>query len=411
MPDGSLRVAIFAESYLPYLSGVTVATDALARGLATAGHRVLVVAPRPLGGPVDGDSSAGAEGPNLAHAWLPSYQLPVVVPPGYRMPWPRSSSALRVATAFRPQVVHAQSPFVSGLMARRVARRVGAPLIFTHHTRFSDYRHYLGLLAVPGAALTDRHLRRFWESCAAIVAPSRELAAEISDRLSGSRSPPIVRVVPTGLDLPSIAALEAIDPRPLAGWPAGTSVIASLGRLAPEKSIEVVVDAFAALRPADHVRLLLIGGGPSEAALRRRAAAGDLAGRVHLTGPLPRERALAMLKGADVFAFASRTETQGLVLAEALACGVPVVALPGPGVVDSVRDGEDGVVVDAAQGDRSDALARALDDLLRDDARRRRLASAAAAGSVRFDLRRRIAEVEHLYREAVARRAGSTLTP
>jgi glycosyltransferase involved in cell wall biosynthesis len=121
-----MRVVIFAESYLPYLSGVTVSTDALARGLGRLGHEVLLVAPRPSDGAVP--SGVGSPGPEPRIAWLPSYQLPFMVPTGYRMPWPHPfAAALREALDFGPDVVHTQSPFVVGLLARRLARRGGAP--------------------------------------------------------------------------------------------------------------------------------------------------------------------------------------------------------------------------------------------------------------------------------------------
>ncbi|HEX2194748.1 MAG TPA: glycosyltransferase, partial [Candidatus Limnocylindria bacterium] len=129
MSQRSFRVAIFAETYLPYLSGVTVSTEALARGLGSLGHRVLLAAPRPARGESPG--TAGAPGPEPEYAWLPSYQPPLPAPPGYRMPLPLPSEALRRARQFGPDVLHAQSPFVSGLMARRTAQRAGVPLVFT----------------------------------------------------------------------------------------------------------------------------------------------------------------------------------------------------------------------------------------------------------------------------------------
>jgi 1,2-diacylglycerol 3-alpha-glucosyltransferase len=398
-----MRIAIFAESHLPYLSGVTVSTDALARGLRARGNEVLVVAPRPSSGMIVELAGAGSPGPAPDHAWLPSYQLPRPVPPGYRMPWPlRGSAGIAAARAFRPDIVHAQSPFVTGQLARRLARELEIPLVFTHHTRFADYRHYLGPLAAPGAALTSAYLRAFWAGCAAVVAPSTDLADEIRARL-GRRPRPIVLVIPTGTDVAGIAALEPLDPRPLAGWPADSIVVASLGRLASEKSVETVVDAFAlAGADAPTLRLLLIGGGPSEPLLRRRAGEPGLSGRLHLTGQRPRLEALALLRGADVFAFASRTETQGLVLAEALASGLPAVALDGPGVRDSVRDGVDGRVIpaDPAEG-RAARLAAAITELAADSPARAAMAGRAAAGAGRFDLGVRIGEMEDLYRELI----------
>jgi 1,2-diacylglycerol 3-alpha-glucosyltransferase len=375
-----MRIAIFAESYLPYLSGVTISTDALARGLAAAGHEVLLIAPRPA------DPSTTA---SVSSAWLASYQLPRLVPRGYRMPWPLPSGALRRAEDFRPEVVHAQSPFVSGVMARRLARRLAAPLVFTHHTRFVDYRHYLGPAARPAAGLIDAYLRSYWAGCAAIICPSADLAAEIDSRLDPQRHRPLLRVVPTGIDVAAIRRLPRVNPRRLAGWPDDALVVASLGRLAPEKSIEQLVAAFErAARRVPRLRLLLIGGGSAEEWLRRRA--GD---RMHLTGVLPRLDALSLLKGADAFAFASRTETQGLVLAEALACGLPVVAVRGPAVAESVRDGIDGRIVAEAE------LADAMVDLAASGESRREMAAAAIAGADRFDTAHRIAQIESVYRE------------
>ena len=395
-----MRVALTTESYLPYVSGVTVAVDALARGLGARGHEVRVIAPRPAAG--SGLAPVGSPGPDPEIVWLPSYQLPRLVPPAYRMPSPNPwAGELREAARWRPDVVHAHSPFVTGLLARKLARATGAPLVFTHHTRFADYRHYLGPLAGPGSALTDAYLRRFWAGCAAIVAPSSDLADEIRARLR-EEGRDRVRVVPTGIDVDGIRALAPVDPRLQAGWPADAVVVATLGRLAPEKSVEVIIDAAGIVfERTPSARLLVIGGGSSEAALRRRAEA--FGGRVHLTGALPRLEALARLRDSDLFAFASRTETQGLVLAEALAAGLPAVAVEGPGVADSVRDGVDGQIVPAdPAAARAQRLGEALAELVEDTERRERMSARAAADAARFALPHRIVEMEAIYLAASA---------
>jgi 1,2-diacylglycerol 3-alpha-glucosyltransferase len=385
------RIAILTECYLPYLSGVTVSVEALARGLATAGDDVLLVAPAPAGAATP--APAGVE-----LAWLPSLHLPGA-PPDYRVPRPAGSAALQRARAFRPQVVHANSPFISGLMARRVARDLRVPLVFTHHTRFGDYRHYLGPLATPGGALLAAYLRRYWLGCSAVVAPGSQLAAEIHRGL-GDRRRPLVRAIPTGIDVAAIASLAPADPRRLAGWEVATIVVVSLGRLAREKRVDLLVEAFATATAADsRLRLLLVGGGPEEGVIRSRVAEANLAGRVHLSGQLPRLAALALVRGADLFAFASRTETQGLVLAEALAAGLPVVALDGPGVRDSVRDGVDGTVVASVPGHERMVLAAAMASLAGNSVQRAAMARAARAGAGRFDLATRIGEVRSLYAE------------
>jgi glycosyltransferase involved in cell wall biosynthesis len=393
-----MRVALTSESFLPYLSGVTVSVDALARGLGALGHEVLVVAPRPAAD--ERVVPVGSSGPEPEYAWLPSYQLPAIAPAGYRMPWPSPlAAAWRRAEAFRPDVVHAQSPFVSGLLARRLARSVGAPLAFTHHTRFADYRHYLGPLAGPGATLTEAYLRSFWAGCAAIVAPSHDLADEIRARLPAGRRDR-VHVIPTGIDIEVIRASAAVDPRPAEGWPAEALVIASLGRLAPEKRPELLLDAMERIIAVEpRARLLVVGGGPSEAELRARVVRSGLTDRVAFSGHVPRTEALARIAGCDAFAFVSRTETQGLVLAEALATGLPAVAVEGPGVRDSVRDGIDGVIVPAEPAATLvDRLSEALVALLADAPRRGEMAARAGSDADRFAVERRIGEMVEMYR-------------
>ncbi len=407
-----MRVAIFSESYLPYLSGVTVSVDTLVRGLGALGHEVLVVAPRPagdddpgMGGGFDMTGGATGIGPDPEVAWLPSYHLPPA-PPGYRMPLPVPSDALRRAVAFDPDVVHAHSPFVSGLMARAVARRTGAPLVFTHHTRFADYGHYLGPVAGVSRRAVNAWLEAWWAGCAAIVAPSEDLAREIR-AVPRARRQPIVRVVPTGVDVAAIAALPEGHPRRLAGWRPGVDIVlVSLGRVAREKSVDVLVDAFVrAARRRPRLRLMLVGGGPAEGEVRARTAAAGVAARVHVTGRLPRDEALALVKASDVFIFASQTETQGLVLAEALAAGLPVVALDGPGVRATLRDGVDAVLVPPdPPATRAKRLGDAAGALAADQPRRERMAARAFEGASRFDARTLVAQMAELYRDVLAAR-------
>lgn len=397
-----MRVAIFGESYLPHLSGVTVSTETLARGLGTLGHQVLLVVPRPGSGSAPG--AAGGLGPDPEIAWLPSYHLPPA-PPGYRVPLPLPSAALRRAVAFAPDVVHANSPFSSGIMARAVARRAGAPLVFTHHTRFADYSHYLGPLAGVSRRVTDAWLEAWWTGCAAVVAPSHDLAAEIRAAL-GSHRRPLLRVIPTGVDVVGIAVLEEGHPRRLAGWPHDSIVLVSLGRVAREKSPDVLVDAFVrAARRRPRLRLLFVGGGPAEDAVWGQAAEAGVSGRVHVTGPLPRDEALALVKASDLFVFASQTETQGLVLAEALAAGLPVVAVGGPGVGSTIRPGVDGELVPAEPAATlAERLGVAAGALAGNQRRRDHMAAQALEGATRFDARTRVAEVAELYRELLAGR-------
>jgi glycosyltransferase involved in cell wall biosynthesis len=392
-----MRIAVFGESYLPYLSGVTVSTETLARGLGAAGHEVLLAVPAPAAGHEPG--SSGAQGPEPRMAWLPSYQLPVA-PDGYRVPLPGPSAALAAVDAFRPEIVHAQSPFTSGIMARLAARRAGAPLVFTHHTQFADYAHYTGPFQGLTAAVSGHWLRAWWRGCQGIVAPSEDLATEIRGAL-GRRGGSRVRAIPTGVAVSSIAGLPEGHPRRESGWPMDSIVAVSVGRVALEKNVELLTDVLArSAADEPRLRLLLVGGGPATDAVLARARAAGVGDRLRVTGLLPRTDALELLRASDLFLFASQTETQGLVLAESLAAGVPVVALEGPGVADTVRSGTDGLVV---AGDPEDTRARRLADavitLASHPRRRARFAAQARSGADRLDVSHRIAEMVEFYRE------------
>ena len=395
-----LRVVLVAETALPYVSGVTVATDALARGLGAAGHGALLLAPAPA---TRGFAPrATVQGPAPAVAWLPSLQLPPPAPAGYRVPQPgRGVAATRTAIAFAPHVVHVQSPFGAGLVGRRAARRLGVPLVFTHHTRYRDYRHYLGLLSVAGGGMLERWLAAFWQSCDAVIAPGSDLAAEIRARL-GPRSRTSVVTIPTGIDVAAIHALEVADPRVAAGWPPDAIVAATLGRLAPEKSVDVLLDAVAA---GPSVRLAVVGDGGSGAALRAGPAGrtspggcgSPACGRGTRRSPFsaaptcsaspPRRRRRdsssprrsppgCRSSGSMRPAFATRcvrastASSSPRVRGCKLPRGLPRRSAPSP------------------------TMARAAT----------RMAAAAAEGASRFDLVTRIGEVVDLYRSAIARR-------
>lgn len=401
MSDRRLRILLVAETALPYVSGVTVATDALARGLGALGHEVLLLAPRPARGAA---ADAGTGGPAPRIAWIPSVQLPPPAPRGYRVPLPLAGhSAMRAARDFAPDIVHVQSPFGAGRRGAGLAHLLDVPLVFTHHTRFADYVHYLGPAARPSAAALRRLVAAFWERCDAVIAPGNDLGAEIAAGLpSGSAT--VVRVIPTGVDVRAIRAQAPTDLRVTAAWPSDVPVAVTLGRLAEEKSPGELLE-MAALVPGLH--LAIIGGGALAPVLRRRAARADLAGRTWFAGAQPRPAAIGMLRGADLFVVASRTETQGLVVAEALAAGLPVVGIDAPGVRDAVRHGTDGILVAALPAaSRPARLAEAVAGLLDDRDRLARMGEAAARDADRLALEIRTLEVLALYRELLARRSA-----
>ena len=267
-----MRVLLATESYLPYLSGVTVSVDALARGLGAAGHEVLVLAPRPAGSgaPAGRLARAGA-----AHAWLPSYQLPAVAPPGYRMPVAAAAVRGAACGARLPARRRARPLAVRDRPARRAAgpRAGRAARLHAPH----PLRRLRPLPRAAGrprrAAATDAYLR-------ALLGGLRGDRGAVGWTWRGEIRARLPARAPIGFTSSRPGSTSAASGRwrrstraRAAGWPADALVVASLGRLAPEKSPELLLEALAlAAAEAPTLRLLVIGGGPSEAASARAGA-------------------------------------------------------------------------------------------------------------------------------------------
>jgi glycosyltransferase involved in cell wall biosynthesis len=380
-----VRIALFTNNYLPFCGGVTISVETLRQGLEASGHEAWVFGPR-LAGAVD-----------VAARVVRYPSLPVTTYPEFALAVPYSRSIDRLVAALEFDVIHAHHPFLLGPAARRLARRHRRPLVFTYHTRYEKYAHYvpLPLGLVQAAAL--RLSAAFAARADAVLAPSAVIRDELHAR--GVRTP--IAVVPTGIDLDRFRPGDRAAARRRLGLGDGEPVVLYVGRLDREKSVDRVLLAFervASILPA--AQLVLVGQGTETERLRRMAEALPVAARIRFLGLRPHDSLAECYQAADVFLFASETETQGLVLAEAAACGLPAVAVDAPGCDEVVRDGDTGILT---KGDPA-ALAEAVIGLLLDPERRRAMARRAREVAERlFDVRLQIDRTTAVYADAVAR--------
>ena len=380
-----MKVALFTNNYLPFRGGVTTSVETLRRGLEARGHEAWVFAPR-FPGTVD-SAARIVRYPSLPAATYPEFALAV--------PWSRRVSGRVRAERF--DVFHAHHPFLLGPVARRLARRERRPLVFTYHTRYDKYAHYVPLPRRLVAAAAVWISTRFSARADAVIAPSALIRDELAAR--GVRTP--IAVVPTGVDLARFAPGDGAGARRALGLAPDDRVLLYVGRLDREKSVGRILAAFERVAgTVPRARLVLAGHGTQAVALRRQARALPVGDRIVFLGVRPHEALVDCYRAADLFVFASETETQGLVLAEAAACGVPAVTVSGPGCDEVVRDGETGIL---AKPDGA-SLAEAAIGLLLDADRRARMAVRARAVAEReFDVRLQIDRTLALYAEAAAR--------
>jgi glycosyltransferase involved in cell wall biosynthesis len=350
-----MRIGLFTDTYLPEANGVVTVVQLMERELRRAGHEVFTFAPAYPGFQAD---SPGVYRFPSAH--FPYYR-------GMRVALPYSRPALRAISGL--DILHSHDPFSMGLLAMWASRHYGIPHIHTYHTLYAEYRRYLPRLIRPSREMTERLSRAFCNRCQAIIAPSEQMKREL-ERYGITRP---IFPLPFGVDEAEFARKITWDVRAALGLPE-EDLLLYVGRLGLEKNLEFLLRAYKRLlgdRP--QARLIIAGDGPFRQALEDYAAELGLQGKVIFTGYLPRERLIDLYRQATLFVFASKTETQGLVLLEAMMAGLPPVAIGALGVLDLVSSGETGLLVSEDEGE----FARACLRLLEDEGERQRLSQEA----------------------------------
>jgi len=382
-----VRIGLFTNNYLPFCGGVTISVETLRRGLEARGHEVWTFAPR-FPDTID-EAPRVVRFPSVPAGTYPEFTLAI--------PWaPRFA---RLVQSLDLDVYHAHHPFLLGPAARRWARRSGRPLVFTYHTRYEKYAHYVPLTRPLVEAAAVRLSTRFASRADAVVAPSM-LVREHLRRRGVSTT---ISVVPTGVDLENFRPGDRAAARRALGLGLDDRLLLYVGRLDREKSVDSVLLAFdriaGTVAPA---RLWLVGQGKEGEALRRLAERLPTGDRIHFAGVREHARLVPWYQAADLFVFASETETQGLVLAEAAACGLPAVAVTAPGCDEVVRDGESGILT---KGDPA-SLAEAAIGLLLDDERRTAMGARSRQIAEReFGIERQITRTLEVYAQARSARA------
>ncbi|MEQ7870305.1 glycosyltransferase [Chromohalobacter salexigens] len=378
-----MNILMFTNTYCPIVGGVSESVQRLKRCLQRQGHSVLIVAPK-----LDGQ-------PRFERDVVRVVAMQRFNGSDFSLPVPVPGQLYEAIEAFQPDLVHAHHPFLLGDTAARVAQTYGLPLIFTHHTLYEHYTHY-----VPGdsprmqrfaIALASEYTRL----CDAVIAPSESIAELLAQR--GVRAEK-VRVIPSGVDTRTFAQGDGGHWRQRFGIPDDAMVVGHVGRLAMEKNLDFLAAALARfLARHPKARALIVGEGEARMAMHEHAAREGVADRFHYTGKLHDQALIDAYHAMDAFAFASHSETQGMVIAEAMAAGLPVVAINASGVREVLRDGVNGIMLPR---DDIDAFANAL-ETLQSSARREALRQGALESAHAFDERRCAERCLTVYRQVL----------
>ena len=309
-----MRIGLFSDTYLPQINGVTTTVHWLREELEHMGHEVYVFCPH-----------YGREKPDPHVIRLPAVTF--LFHRESRVAFPMPLRARRILGEL--DAIHSHTPFSLGALALWAARWARIPHVHTYHTLYVAYRHYLPPPLRPPRRMAEVLSAAFCNRCDAVTVESTPIRDELLRY--GVRVP--IHVFPFGVNLRAFSCPIQHDLRADLALPDRAPVLLYVGRLAPEKNVFFLLRMFreVALRRPD-VLLVMIGGGPSAEDLVHEASRLGVARRVLFPGYIGHDRLVDYYRQADLFVFASKTETQGMVVLEAMAAGLPVVAIPEMGV-------------------------------------------------------------------------------
>jgi glycosyltransferase involved in cell wall biosynthesis len=396
-----MRISIFSDSFHPYISGVSIAILQQANALVERGHEVSIVRPRPS------RKDKGGAVPDL-HPDIRVFDTPITIPhrafARLRLTFPTFFATWRKIRATEPDLIHVHTEFGTGWEGLALARIRGVPLVGTFHTFFAE-PEYLQHFPVPNTRWTRNLLWRysvgFYNRCQTVVTPSQAVYRSLEERGAKCK---LVNVS-NGIRTPVLRPEEEVRAwRRELGLEGPTFLY--VGRVSQEKSLELVLKAFARVAEfSPEARLLVIGSGPQEEELRALAGTLPHGERIQLTGAIPNHELLSRNyhRLGDVFVTASTTENQPISLLEAMAYGLPLIGPRAKGIPELILDGENGALVEPKD---EESLAAAMQRVLAEPGYRDHLAAGARRLAADHDLGRVAATLEGLYEEAVQSRAA-----
>ncbi len=395
-PNTPLRIGFFTDTYAPQVNGVAVSLQLLVQGLRAAGHDVTIFAPR-FPGYQDADPKVYRV-PSMRYMHRPPIYLAL---PGT----PRTTLSL-----YRRQfdVLHALSPLTVGLLAYITASTKDLPLIYTYQCSITDYTHYI---KVVGETRLIRYAARWFSTTTTnlgdqIVVPSRKFERLL--QAQNVHRP--IHVIPNGLDLSNFSKPKSPGSfRAHLGLSAEAPLLLSVGRVDPEKRLDFLIDAFARMAaqyPDAH--LVFAGDGSSRLKLEAQATASGYGRRIHFLGMVNRADLPDLLSDATLFLSASTSETQCIAMLEAIAAGLPVVAVQDEAFEGMLVDGMNGRVT----SQEADSFSAAVCGLLADRLTLQTFGRNSVELSRKFSIEAQVASLVKLYMEAIQEnRRGANMSP
>ena len=332
-----MKIAIFTDTYPPFINGVSTSAYNLVKTLKEHGHDVIVVTPRSDDGKlelIDGVIR------------VPGLELKKMY--GYRITTFYSRKILKMLKDFGTEIIHNQTDIGVGQFARIASRQLHVPQVYTYHTAYEDYTYYVvhGLMDRIGKKAMRGYAKTVAKNCTEFITPSMKT----KEYMRSVGSDIYVNVVPTGIDF-SLFDEKNIDKekqkefKKQHGIGENTKVFLLLGRVAKEKSMDYSIRGFAMFinkHPEVDAKLIVVGDGPQRNELEQLTHELGINKNVDFIGKVPASEVPFYYHLADIYTSASITETQGLTFMEAMASGTIVLARFDTNLSDTITDGQTG---------------------------------------------------------------------
>ncbi|WP_166253748.1 glycosyltransferase [Marinobacter salicampi] len=383
-----LRVAMFTNNYLPFIGGVPISIDRLKRGLEAMGDQVQVVAPTYRDQPENEQTTVRV--PSL---------LSMGVKREFRLANIFLARIRKQVRAFKPDIIHLHHPIWLGSLGLFMGRRLKVPVVYTYHTRLEHYAHFV---PIPGTLfrnlISHALIKHFANKCDGVIVPT--YSTEEYLRMIGVKSATYIQ--PTGIDYQRFNSVsdDAVATLKASLGIGEERVFVSVSRISSEKNIDFMIDAIASLkaRATRPFRFLIIGDGHERDRIQQRIDSLGLQETISLLGAVPPDDMPIYYRLGDAFLFASKSETQGMVILEAMAAGLPVVAVRSSGIDDVVRQGYNGFKTPEKLALWRDKVAL----LLEDDELRRELGDNALAFARDYSIENFARDVRFFYATLLA---------
>lgn len=343
-----MNIGFFTNTYLPAINGVTIAIEDYRKQLEKQGHHVFIFAAEHLGWKDENPNVFRFK--SIDFNYKESYPLPIVYSPRIG----------KVVKKLNLDIIHAHQFFLSGQIAWYHAKKLNLPLVFTYHTRYDLYTHYTPLPKELAKSLVQSLSTFYANSCDAVIAPTES----IKDLLLGYKVKKPIFVISSGVDINKFQNINDKEKiRKKYNIDQGKILLLTVSRLGQEKNISFLLKAFQKINETrKDICFMVVGDGPEKENLVKESKELGLTEKIIFTGRIANRKISLYYTASDIFLFSSLSETQGVIFVEAMASGIPTVAIKANGVKDIITDEETGFLTSGNVDDFSQAVLKLIDN-------------------------------------------------